>query len=131
MSRNDIYKVTVQDNLYFLVFHKNLPIGFGSAVSLYIFEFEFLKFDCFGENKGHYHIYDNKLNETIYFTEKTPQEQINRTCELISNINLFLIKSNKNYIKNFKIDMNIFLNKIDLIKNKLLEFELNFYSLLR
>ena len=131
MSRNDIYKVTVQDNLYFLVFHKNLPIGFGSAVSLYINEFEFLKFDCFGENKGHYHIYDNKLNETIYFTEKTPQEQINRTCELISNINLFLIKSNKNYIKNFKIDMNIFLNKIDLIKNKLLEFELNFYSLLR
>jgi len=131
MSRNDIYKVTVQDNLYFLVFHKNLPIGFGSAVSLYINDFEFLKFDCFGENKGHYHIYDNKLNETIYFTEKTPQEQINRTCELISNINLFLIKSNKNYIKNFKIDMNIFLNKIDLIKNKLLEFELNFYSLLR
>jgi hypothetical protein len=131
MSRNDIYKVTVQDNLYFLVFHKNLPVGFGSAVSLYINDFEFLKFDCFGENKGHYHIYDNKLNETIYFTEKTPQEQINRTCELISNINLFLIKSNKNYIKNFKIDMNIFLNKIDLIKNKLLEFELNFYSLLR
>jgi hypothetical protein len=131
MSRNDIYKVTVQDNLYFLVFHKNLPVGFGSAVSLYINNFEFLKFDCFGENKGHYHIYDNKLNETIYFTEKTPQEQINRTCELISNINLFLIKSNKNYIKNFKIDMNIFLNKIDLIKNKLLEFELNFYSLLR
>ena len=131
MSRNDIYKVTVQDNLYFLVFHKNLPVGFGSAVSLYINNFEFLKFDCFGENKGHYHIYDSKLNETIYFTEKTPQEQINRTCELISNINLFLIKSNKNYIKNFKIDMNIFLNKIDLIKNKMLEFELNFYSLLR
>ena len=131
MSRNDIYKVTIQDNLYFLVFHKNLSIGFGSAVSLYINDFEFLKFDCFGENKGHYHIYDNKSNEIIYFTEKTPQEQINSTCKLISNINLFLIKSNKNYIKNFNIDMNIFLNKIDLIKNKLLEFELNFYSFLR
>ena len=131
MSRNDIYKVTIQDNLYFLVFHKNLPIGFGSALSLYINNFEFLKFDCFGENKGHYHIYNNKKNETIYFTEKTPEEQINKTFELINNINLFLNKSNIINIQNFKIDMDTFLNNLDHIKNKMLEYECNFYSFLR
>ena len=131
MSRNDIYKVTIQDNLYFLVFHKNLPIGFGSALSLYINNFEFLKFDCFGENKGHYHIYNNKINEPIYFTEKTPEEQINKTFELINNINLFLNKSNCINIQNFKIDMDTFLNNLDHIKNKMLEYERNFYSFLR
>ena len=131
MSRNDIYKVTIQDNLYFLVFHKNLPICFGSALSLYINNFEFLKFDCFGENKGHYHIYNNKKNETIYFTEKTPEEQINKTFELINNINLFLNKSNRINIQNFKIDMDTFLNNLDHIKNKMLEYECNFYSFLR
>ena len=41
--RKDIY---IQDNLYFLVFHKTLIKGFGSAVSLYINDYEFLKFDC-------------------------------------------------------------------------------------
>ena len=63
-----------------------------------------LKFDCFGEDKGHYHIYDNITNETIYFTEKTCEEQITRTSyELINNIGFYLNKSNIEGIKNFKI----------------------------
>ena len=52
MIRKDICKIDIQDNLYFLVFHKTLTRGFGSSVSLYINNYEFLKFDCFGENKG-------------------------------------------------------------------------------
>ena len=131
MIRKDIYKVNIQDNLYFLVFHKTLIKGFGPSVSLYINNFEFLKFDCFGENNGHYHIYDNKINKEIYFIEKTCEEQINKTCELIKNINIFLNKSNRIDIQNFKIDMTNFVNKIDEIKNKMLEYEYKFYSLLR
>jgi hypothetical protein len=131
MIRKDIYKVNIQDNLYFLVFHKTLIKGFGSAVSLYINNFEYLKFDCFGENNGHYHIYDSKINKEIYFTEKTCEEQINKTCELIKNINIFLNKSNRIDIKNLKIDITNFVNKIDDIRNKMLEYEYKFYSLLR
>jgi hypothetical protein len=131
MIRKDIYKVNVQKNLYFLVFHKNVEKGFGSSVSIYINNYEFLKFDCFGENKGHYHIYDNKTNPVIYFTEKTSEEQINQTCELINNINEFLNKSNRINIQNCKIDMNKFISKINIIKNKMLEYEHTFYSLLR
>ena len=127
--RKDIYKINIQDNLYFLVFHKTLTIGFGSAVSLYINDYEFLKFDCFGKNKGHYHIHDNKKNETIFFTEKTCEEQINQTYYLLNNFNVFLNKSNRTDIKNFKIDdMNNFVNKLNVIKNKMLEYELKFYS---
>ena len=131
MIRKDIYTVDIQDNLYFLVFHKKLPSGFGSAVSLYIHNYEFLKFDCFGENNGHYHIYDDKTNEQIYFTEKTCEEQINRTIELIKNINVFLNKSTRIDIQNYKINMNNYVNKIEDIKNKMLEYEYTFYSLLR
>ena len=58
MIRKDIYKVDIQDNLYFLVFHKTFNGDYGSAVSLYVNDYEFLKFDCLGENKGHYHIMD-------------------------------------------------------------------------
>jgi hypothetical protein len=92
---------------------------------------EGVKFDCFGENKGHYHIYNDKRNEEIYFSEKSCQEQINRTCDLLNNINVFLNKSNRIDIQDFKIDMNNFVNKINDIKNKMLEYEYNFYSLLR
>jgi len=131
MIRKDIYKVEIQDNLYFLVFHKRLAKGFGSAVSLYINNYEFLKFDCFGENKGHYHIHDDRRNEEIFFTEKTCEEQINQTYYLLNNISIFLSKSNRADIKNFKIDdMNNFVNKLDIIKNKMLEYEHRFYSLL-
>ena len=131
MIRKDIYKIDIQDNLYFLVFHKTLPIGFGSAVSLYINDYEFLKFDCFGENKGHYHIHDDTRNEEIFFTQKTCEEQIQQTCYLIKNITLFLNKSSRKDIQNFKIDdMNNFVNKLDIIKNKMLEYENTFYALL-
>ena len=129
--RKDIYKIYIQDNLYFLVFHKTLDKGFGSAVSLYINDYEFMKFDCFGENKGHYHIY-SKINEEIFFTEKTCEEQIDKTCYFITNFTEFLNKSNRIDIKKFKIDnINHFVNKIDDIKNKMLEYEYKFYHLLR
>jgi hypothetical protein len=132
MIRKDIYKIDIQDNLHFLVFHKTNNGGFGAAVSLYINEYEYLKFDCFGKKKGHYHIYDGITNDTIYFTEKTSIEQIMRTCyELINNINVFLIKSNREDIKNIKINMESFITKIEIVRNKMLEYEHKFYSSLR
>ena len=132
MIRKDIYKIDIQDGLYFLVFHKTFNGGFGSAVSLYINEFEYLKFDCFGENEGHYHIYDDITNEIIYFIEKTCEEQITRTSyELINNIDTYLNKSKNVDIKNFKINHKDFIDKIDDVKNKMLEYEYNFYSTLR
>jgi hypothetical protein len=130
MARKDIYKVDIQPNLYFLVFHKTLPKGSGPAVSLYINNYEFLKFDCFGEKKGHYHIYDAG-NEEIYFSEKTCDEQIQKICELLTNINFILQKSNKRDIKNIIIDMNTFIPKINEVKIKMLEYENKFYSALR
>ena len=89
MIRKDLYKVDIQDNFYFVVFHKKVKKGFGSAVSLYVNDYEFLKFDCIGEKRGHYHIYGDNMNVEILFNEKTCEEQINRTCALITDINVF------------------------------------------
>jgi hypothetical protein len=89
MIRKDPFKIDIQDNLYFLVFHKSIDCGFGPSVSLYINGYEFLKFDCFGRNKGHFHIYGKK-SETIFFTENTSLEQINKTSyELTNNIKFY------------------------------------------
>jgi hypothetical protein len=40
MLRKDIHIIDIEDNLYFLVFHKILDKGFGTAVSLYINNYE-------------------------------------------------------------------------------------------
>lgn len=131
MVRKDIYRIDIQDNLYFLVFHKTLDKGQGAAVSLYINDYEFLKFDCFGENKGHYHIY-GKVHEEILFTEKTCEEQIAKSCYFIKHFTTFLNKSNRKDIQKFKLaNIDHLANKINDIKNKMLEYERNFYHSLR
>ena len=132
MIRKDLYKIDIQENLYLLVFHKVHNGGFGPAVSLYINNFEFLKFDCFGETKGHYHIYDRVKNDTIYFTEQTSKEQINRTAnELINNIQFYLQKSCDVNIKNFNVDMDSLTKQIGHVKNKMIEYEDKYYFELR
>jgi hypothetical protein len=127
--RKDQYRIDVQENLHLLVFHKSLNIGKGVALSLYINDFEFLKFDCFGVNEGHYHLYDKIKSELIYFDEKTCEEQINKSYnELCNNIDYYLLKSNNNDIKNFTIDIYIFRDKLEIAKNKMLEYENKYYA---
>ena len=43
-QRRYLYKIEIQQNLYLLVFHVKLNIGVGPSISLYINDFEFLKF---------------------------------------------------------------------------------------
>jgi len=129
--RKDEYKIKIDKNIYFNVFHKKLDIGFGPAVSLYIHNIEFLKFDCFGKNLGHYHIFNGINNERIYFSEITVEEQINKILfELTNNINTFLLSSNNKKIKSLILP-NDFNLKIIAIKNKMLEYENNYYAHLR
>jgi len=47
MIRKDLYIINVQKGLYLLVFHKTFNGGIGPALSVYINNYEYLKFDCF------------------------------------------------------------------------------------
>ena len=129
MIRKDLYCIQTQDNLSLLVFHKEFNGGFGPALSLTIYGHEFLKFDCFGEEKGHYHVYDDVTNDTIYFTEKTVMEQTVRSFyELLNNVNVYLKKSNRLNIQNFVIDMNTFTQPFEELKRKMIQYEETYYS---
>lgn len=78
VKRMDLKELAICDNLSFLVYWKILEIGKGPAVILKAFDKEILKFDCFGEKDGHYHIAPN-YDFRIYFLEKTVSDQVKRT----------------------------------------------------
>jgi hypothetical protein len=128
--RKDVYKITIQKNAYLSIFHKNLDIGCGPAVSLYIHNIEFLKFDCFGHKAGHYHIFNNS-NETIYFNETTVEDQINRVALELNDISKYLLLNNNSKIKNFKFNMNILAQKIEIMKKMMLDYEKKYYLSIR
>ena len=54
--RKDLLNIKVIEDVYFQVYWKVLEHGKGPAVILYVNRKEVLKFDCFGKDKGHFHI---------------------------------------------------------------------------
>jgi len=122
--RKDVINIPIQNNAYFLVYHKIVNIGFGPTLILCINNKEIIKFDYFGKEKGHFHIMNG---ERIFLTETTVELQIDKSIkELTDNID-FYIKS----IKNFKLDKNIFISKCKDVHILLNEYENKFYKNLR
>ena len=126
--RKDVVKLNIQQNAYFLVYHKNLDIGFGSTVALYIYEKEFLKFDFFGSVNGHYHILNKK--ERIYFNEQTVTEQIAKAIYELNNILPYLESCTNTNIRNFQIDMFELKSKLLIVEQLLFTYE-KYYTHLR
>ena len=130
--RKDVVKIDIQENAYVLVYHKFLDIGSGSSIGLYLYNKEYLKFDCFGKNKGHYHINNKKNDDRIYFTEQTAKEQIEKTInELTTNINSYLVMSSNIKIKEFVFDDNLLKSKLTEAKQILMGYEDKFYAAMR
>lgn len=130
--RKDVVKIDIQENAYVLVYHKFLDIGSGSSIGLYLYNKEYLKFDCFGKNKGHYHVNNKKNDDRIYFTEQTAKEQIEKTInELTTNINSYLVMSSNIKIKEFVFDYNLLKSKLTEAKQILMGYEDKFYAAMR
>ena len=125
--RKDVTNIKIQDDVYFQVYWKELPIGKGPAVILYIYNKEILKFDCFGKEKGHYHIDFYKLNgakeNRIFFLEHSALEQIDRTVfELRTNLNYYLQRNKYQRIRDVHIEQNNLEKALVLVKSKMIEF---------
>ncbi|BAY19667.1 hypothetical protein NIES21_55320 [Anabaenopsis circularis NIES-21] len=107
-SEQDIVIYEIQPQVLIKVYWKILPIGKGPALELIVSGDHILRFDCFGEDDGHYHIfsgYEYPDRDRIYFPEKTVTEQINRTIfELNHNLSCFLQLHRSRDIRNLKID---------------------------
>lgn len=125
--RKDVLNIKVIEDVYFQVYWKVLEHGKGPAVILYVNRKEVLKFDCFGKDKGHYHIVGYKLNGSnenrIYFQQESAFDQIEWTVqELKTNYLFYLSKSNKKYIRELKIDQNDLERALVSVRSKMIEF---------
>jgi hypothetical protein len=89
--RRDLCVLPIQDHVQLEVYWKVLAIGKGPAVIFRAHGREIMKFDCFGEGKGHYHVAP-KWGVRIYFEETSASEQIARAAhELRCNAQRCLI----------------------------------------
>jgi hypothetical protein len=130
--RRDVVKIDIQANAYVLVYHKFLDIGSGSSIGLYIHNTEYLKFDCFGLRKGHYHVFNKKNDDRIYFTEQTVSEQIDKSVdELTNNIEKYLALSPNRKIRDFVFDKDQLTTKIAEAKQIMIDYENKFYAAIR
>ena len=122
--RKDVVKLPLQENAYFLVYHKHLDIGFGPTVLLCVFGKEILKFDCFGKDKGHYH---NLNGDRIFFEESTVEEQITKSMQIVTeNADKWIPNKQK-----FSLDTHALLSTIPLIVQQMLQYEVQFYKSMR
>ena len=108
---NDVVLYPVQDHAYLAVYWKDLPIGKGPCISLYVYDKEILKFDCFGEDRGHYHTNVNQPSlaprgeERLYFSERTIEDQVARSIfEIRRNAAYHLQRNFDPHVTFFKLD---------------------------
>ena len=109
--RKNVVRYEIQDGVWLEVYWKVLEIGRGPGVSFYAFGEEVLRFDCFGENRGHFHVnlkqpskIDGAQNR-LYFYEKSVENQINRTAfELAQNLLYYLQRNRHSKIRNLRLD---------------------------
>lgn len=111
----------VQEDVIFQVYWKSLSIGTGPAVILKVFNEEILKFDCFGKEKGHYHIAPH-YHFRIYFIEETVEEQIHRTIKELEMNGLRYLKMQKDpKIKALNINTPSYIENLKLVNKTLLK----------
>jgi len=120
--RKDVTVIPVQPNLDLIVYWKVLDIGKGPAAVLKVHETEVLKFDCFGMEKGHFHVAPN-YGKRIFFQDNTAIEQIERTVqELNVNAQYYLNQLEQAHIRSITIEVEKLKDSTEIAKRKMIEF---------
>ena len=109
--RRDVKTIICQSGLEFDIYWKDTgKVGIGPSVAVYVEEFEFLRFDCFGAEKGHFHIFASRSDQgrggdRIWWREQSREQQIERTLwELENNLQNFFGLAEDDGIRNFQVD---------------------------
>ena len=89
--RKDCNVIKTQDGVEIHVFWKQVGAGSGPSCSVFVMGHELIKFDCFGEPDGHYHIAlpsrAGSTCNTLRFDVTTVEQQIDRAVfELTHNL---------------------------------------------
>lgn len=110
--RQDARVHPVQPGLEILTFWLDERIGGGGTgpcLSLYCRGLEILRFDCFGEDLGHFHLTAFmpwwKRGKRFWFAEKTAEAQIERTIfELTRNLQAYLRLNPRGKVRRMRVD---------------------------
>jgi hypothetical protein len=129
--RKNLQKIFINDKMDFLVYHKTIKGNYGTSFILCVNNYEYIKYDCLGNN-GHYHIYDKKNYREIYFDNNNPYTQIDFSIDNLSkNIDNYINSATDPNIKNVSYDKKDIIDKLDIVKNILVDYENKYYSHLR
>ena len=108
------------------VFWKQVGAGSGPSCSVFVLGHELMKFDCFGDTDGHYHIaLPSRAGSTcnvLRFDVATVEEQIDRAVfEVANNLVFYCERCVHPSVRKFKIDQSTVAGAAPDIKTALFE----------
>jgi hypothetical protein len=126
-TRCDLEWIRVQPDVALKVYWKVLPIGKGPAVSLYVFEFQILRFDCFGARDGHFHLLlgwpSPTSEDRIWLPEPNATAQVERTMfELTKNVTYYLQRHNDERVRRLQLEPEVWSTACARARDKMLHF---------
>ena len=126
-TRKDIVILPLGNNANLEVYWREDKLGIGPAASVYIYNREVLRFDCFGEEEGHFHIstpYKGSIaSDRIYYTEKNVEDQIDRTFfEIKTNIFSYINMHPSKRIRGIQLDKKNLENSAIEMKKIMLDY---------
>ena len=103
--RRDIVRCRIDENACLEVFWKYLERGVAPSMSLFVGEYEVLRFDCSGPGSGHFHVAGDSGFYRILMFEHLKQDQIERGLfEIEKNSQYFLRQNPRTVIRNTRLD---------------------------
>jgi hypothetical protein len=125
--RRDVEWIRVQPDVDLKVYWKVLPIGKGPAISVYIFEFQILRFDCFGARDGHFHLFlgwpSPTSEDRIWLSEPSATAQVERTMfELTKNVTYYLQRHNDERVRHLQLDSEVWSAACARARDRMLHF---------
>lgn len=127
---HDVVVYDIQPSAYVAVYWKSLPNGRGPGASLYAYDEEVLRLDCFGEGAGHYHVnlsssgwHGTSDENRIFFREQTVPEQIERAAfELTRNAGYYLKRNHDPRVRHVTLNPQRLTAVADQMKVKMREY---------
>jgi hypothetical protein len=125
--RSDVEWIHVQHCVDLKVYWKILPIGKGPAVSLYVFGFQILRFDCFGATDGHFHLLlgwpTPASEDRIWLPEPNATAQVERAMfELTKNVTYYLQRHNDERVRALQLEPADWSTACTRARDKMLHF---------
>ena len=110
-GRNDLVEYPIQDNLRLDVYWRDDRAGFGPAASVYAYNQEVLRLDCFGEankqgGKGHCHmnLKQTRGRQWMYRPGSVKEHIVQAMHDLRQNLNFCLVTNEDEKIQETKVN---------------------------